>query len=138
MTLPHYDSVRDIPLTNDHDVLERLQFMLESAIRRQVWLMFLDEDDRQLPIIMPTDVPRLPEPDDDVRVGAFLRDVGDDLRAQSVILVFERRGGPELSASDLEWLRVLRRACVESGMPFRGPYLCHRQGVSAVPADDLL
>jgi hypothetical protein len=112
--------------------------MLESAIRRQVWLMFLDDDDRQLPIIMPTDVPRLPEPDDDVRVGAFLRDVGDDLRAQSVILVFERRGGPELSASDLEWLRVLRRACVESGMPFRGPYLCHRQGVSTVPVDDLL
>jgi hypothetical protein len=58
MTIPRFDDVRDAPLATDEEVLQRAELLLGHAIRRQLWLMFLDEDDRQLPLLMPTYVPR--------------------------------------------------------------------------------
>lgn len=136
MTVPSFDSIGHIPLVTDVDVVDRLGGMLDCAIRRQVWLMFLDEEDRQLPMIMPSYVPARPRKGDQVRLGAFIRGLVDEMEADAVVVTYERRAGPMLAEADRVWLRCLRDACLASGVRFRGPYLCHLGGVMQVAPDD--
>jgi len=126
-----------LPLTTDDDVLERVRALVGHAMRRQFWLMFLDDEQRQLPILMPTDLPRRPRRGDAHRFGEFLSDLVEVVGASSVIVTYERRAGDELSDSDLEWLRMARKGCRLAGVPLRGPLLAHRRGVRWVAADDL-
>lgn len=136
MTVPSFDSIGHIPLTTDVDVVERLGRMLDSAIRRQVWLMFLDEDDLQLPMIMPSYVPARPRKRDQVGLSVFIRELVSEVGADAVVVTYERRAGPALSEADRVWLRCLRDACLGSGARFRGPFLCHLGGVMQVAPDD--
>lgn len=133
-----FDDVRDLPLTSDRQLVDHLENMIDVALCRQVWLMFLDGDDYPLPILMPTFVPARPRKADVRRVGGFIRDIGGDVGATTVVLTYERRAGTALSAVDRLWLSTLRGACLESGLAFRGPYLCTVDGVVAVPPDDYL
>ncbi|UUT35523.1 hypothetical protein [Microbacterium elymi] len=60
---------REAPLTDDSLLTERVSHLLGQAHRRQIWMMFLDEDDVQAPLIIPcADLPsdpgrRSPPPD---------------------------------------------------------------------------
>lgn len=135
MTIP-FDSVRDVPLETDSDIVHRLRFVLDGAIRRQVWLMFLDDDDHQLPVLYPSYLPPRPRQRDVTALGHFIAVLRDEVDAHSVIITYERRGGVALSVPDRAWLRCLRDSGLASGMPFRGPYLLHSDGVLALPPDD--
>lgn len=42
-----------LPLTTDHAVQQRIADLLQGAIRRQWWTLYLDARDVQLPVIMP-------------------------------------------------------------------------------------
>ena len=53
MSRPPYDDTRDIPLTTDSDIEERVGELLGTANQRQMWLIPLDEQDRQLPLLIP-------------------------------------------------------------------------------------
>ena len=132
----HFDDAHAIPLDTDDDVLERLCSLVRNAIRRQVWLMFLDRERKQ----PPEDGDRgAGSGDDDAeRIGDFMREVASDLDAAHVILVFERVGPPELSEPDREWMRMLAGAGERCGLPVLGPYLCHRRGVREVKAGEYL
>ncbi len=132
----HFDDAQAIALETDDDVLDRVRSLVRNAIRRQVWLMFLDRERKQLPMLMPTDVPPLPDEDDAERIGDFIRGIGSEVDAAHVILVFERVGPPELSEPDREWMRMLAGAGERSGLSVLGPYLCHRRGVRAVESDE--
>jgi hypothetical protein len=62
MTIPHS---ADAPLLlTDADVLARVQALVGRAITdRQLWIMFVDGDNRQAPVVMPvSDMPRHPPP----------------------------------------------------------------------------
>ena len=126
-----------IPLITDDDVLQRVQTLIGHGIRRQFWLMFLDDEQRQLPLLMPTDLPRRPRGADAHRFGEFLSDLVEVVEASAVIVTYERPSSHELTESDLEWLRIARSGCRLAGIPMRGPLLAHRGGVRWVAADDL-
>ena len=138
MTTPHFDSVRDIPLLTDHDIVERLDTMLAGAVRRQGWLMFLDDDARQLPVLMPSALPPRPRKTDSKVLASLIGALAEDIDAEAVVVTYERRGATDLTNADKVWLRSLRDACIASSVSFRGPFLCHNDGVSQVAPDDYL
>ncbi len=138
MATPHFRDVRDVALIRDDDLLSRVESLLERAMRRQVWLMFLDEHGYQLPVLLPSPVPRRPGPGDGVRLAKFFRTTLDDVPASSLIITYERPGRAALTNGDLRWIQLLREACLLAEIPFRGPLLCHDEGVRWVPADECM
>ncbi len=134
----HFDDAHAVPLDTDDDVLERLRTLVQGALRHQVWLMFLDRERKQLPMLMPTDIPPMPGDDDAERIGDFIREVASEADAAHVILVLERVGPSELTEPDREWMRMLAAAGNRSELPVLGPYLCHRRGVRSVDPGEYL
>ena len=127
-----FDDVSAIALETDDAVLERVTALVRNAIRRQVWLMFLDSDRRQLPVLLPTEIPANPGEDDTELIGSFIRTMASEVDAATVVVTLERAGSPDLTDPDRAWLATLLDACEASSIPFHGPYLCHRRGVRAV------
>jgi len=137
MTIPRYDDVRDTPLASDELLLERAALLLGHAVRRQVWLMFLDERQRQLPLLMPSYVPRRPGPGHRENYARVLGVLVEDADADSMAVAYERRGSAELTAADIAWLILIRDACAKAAIPLRGPLLVHDDGVRWGGPEDL-
>ncbi len=135
-SIPKYLDTHEVSLADDDDLRERIESLLGTANSRQVWLMFLDATDCQLPTLMPTYVPKQPEPDDVEWLEQMVSTVADGIGAATVVMVFERSGPSELSASDCSWLRLLSAASTGSGIGSRAPLLCHDGGVRLVPPDE--
>lgn len=133
MPTPSYDTVRDIPLPTDTELVPHLQSLLANAYRRQVWITLLDDQHRPYPVLMPSDVDPEPDPDDALGFSELLRCLSLDFNDATVVTVFERPGPTEVTDSDRRWLRLLTEACVEAGCSFRGPYLLVGSTVLAVP-----
>ena len=136
MTIPKFDDVRDDRLVTDEQVLQRVASLLERAVRRQLWLLFLDEQQRQLPVIMPSYVPRSPDDGELERFAGFLGVLFEDVDAEALIVVYERRGRDELSEPDRRWLRFVDAACRAAAVPVRGPLLLHDRGVRWLIEED--
>ena len=136
MQTPRYEDTQEHPLATDESVLERVKLLVRTAMRRQLWLMFADGDDRQLPLLMPTDVPRNPEDAVPSHLARFIREITDGIDADSIIVTFERRGSDEITDDDRAWFRLVRDACAMAELKLRGPLLCHTSGVRWVAAED--
>ncbi len=123
------------PLLTEEDVLARVTELVGTAISdRQLWLMLVDGDGRQSPVVMPiSGMPRNP----DVRGLAGLSRVLSGLRAElataegpgAVVLTRERRGSDQVSPLDRAWARALTETCRTAGMALRGVYLSTPGGV---------
>lgn len=130
-----YDEAKLQPLTTDALIEERVGELLGRAIRRQLWLLFLDEDDVQLPLIVPLEgVPSLPPGDD--ALSSLLARFTDLAGAHSFIFVLERYADAVLSPADIAWSRALHLACAAAQVPLRGILVSHRTGVRWVAQDD--
>lgn len=127
-----FDDVSAVALETDSDVLARVTALVRNAIKRQVWLMFLDSDRRQLPVLLPTEIPASPGDEDAELIGSFISTMTSEVDAATVVITLERPGTPELTDTDRAWLETLSRAAEASGIPYHGPYLCHRRGVRSV------
>jgi hypothetical protein len=138
MSIPNYDDSYEIELTSDADLLDRVSALLQRANTRQVWLMFLDDEHRQLPLLMPSYVPRVPGERETARLGGFFRELSTEVGATTIVPTYERRGRADLTDTDQVWLQTLHNACVESSLGFRGPLLCHSTGVRWVPLDEYI
>ena len=136
MTTPDFRDVRDTVLDTDDALLERARALLQQGVRRQIWLMFLDDEGRQLPLLMPIDVPRRPGAREAPALARLLAELVDDFEASHVVVTLERRGRDLVSTSDAEWFRLARDACAGAGVNMRGPMLCHTGGVRWVAAED--
>jgi hypothetical protein len=136
MKTPNYEETHEQPLTTNDDVLDRVKLLVRNALRRQLWLMFLDGDDRQLPVLMPTDVPANPGTTDASNLARFIHGVNDDLDATSIVVTLERRGSDEISDDDRAWFRLVRDACAMAELTLRGPVLVHTRGARWVAAED--
>ncbi|MCY7300451.1 MAG: hypothetical protein LH616_14730 [Ilumatobacteraceae bacterium] len=136
MPIPRYDDIRTIPLPTDHELIPHLEGMLDRALRRQVWIMLLDQQSCPLPIVMPSDVDAEPHPDDVIGFAEMLNCISMDFDAATVVLTLERPGSAELVDRDRRWMRVLRESCVALGSSFRGPYLLLGDRILQVPPDD--
>ena len=136
MTTPNFNEVRDLPLTTDDELVPVIQSLLEGAYRRQVWLMLLDADVKPLPVIMPSAVPAQPDGEDIVGFADFMRCAAYDVAGSTLVVTFERPGPAHIVDRDRQWLKLLREACLETGVPFRGPFLLLGKEVRQVAPDD--
>ena len=56
--------------------------------------MFLDAEHCQLPLLMPTDVPRRPDPVDVSKLSDMISLIADEVGAASAVVTFERPRAP--------------------------------------------
>lgn len=138
MTPQPYEDVRDIALISDEDVLDRVTDLIDRAFRRQIWLMFLDDESRQLPLLMPSYVPRRPGKHALEPFAEFIGGLFEEVAAASMVIVYERPGSDPISQGDREWLRLIHAACRAESIPLRGPLLAHNRGVRWIATEDYL
>jgi hypothetical protein len=128
-----FDQASLHPLTTDAQVQLRASQLVGRAVRRQLWIMLLDENDVQLPVIVPIDdLP--PAPDGDLPFAYIVESTG----AAAVFVVLERYGGEELTPADRAWAKHVRDGCAAASVRLRGILLSHRRGVRWMAEDDYL
>ena len=139
MKPPHFDENALLPLTTAERIEGRVVSLVGRASRRQVWFLFVNSHDRQLPLILPIeDHPSMPGAGDATRFARVLTQVGEATGAAGVIFVIERWADNLLTPSDLAWANALHSAAVKSTLGLRGVLLSHTRGVRWVAPDDYL
>lgn len=102
-----------------------------------LWMVFLDDDSRLTPVIVPIeDIPA--EPDEQF-VGNLAYIIGDllsDSAAASVALLLSRPGSRAMTEADRRWARALREALDE--LPMWPVHLATRDNVQVFAPDDLV
>jgi hypothetical protein len=74
-----------------------------------IWLVFLDQDNRLQPLIVPIeDIPTEPDAPFLRSLVWIVRDLIDSGDASSVAVLISRPGGPAMLGSDRRWARALR------------------------------
>lgn len=135
---PSPAETRERPLTSDFDVLHRVEQLLVRANMRQLWLMFLDADNLQLPVLMPIDhLPVLPDEQSAQGFSESLRMLVDHLEASALIIVIERYASATLNVQDAAWAASLRKACDRAEIPLRALVLLYRGGARMLTAHEL-
>ncbi len=137
MSVP-YEETQLLPLTTDHDIESRVADLIGRANSRQLWLLFLDEVDVQLPLLIPIEgLP--PEPTEEQTSGVIdgVRHLMGEIGASAVITVLERYGSVSLTAQDAALVRWLRRGCAEHGVILRAQLLSHRTGVRLIGIEEV-
>lgn len=124
-------------LLTDSDVLERVEQLVGPAATRQLWVMFVDGDGRQAPVLMPiSDIPLRPEAPVIDNLAAVMAgmcvDLSTDGGGGSVILTLERVGRDTVLDGDRQWAAALRQACDRAGAALRGVYLSTSGGVHRI------
>jgi hypothetical protein len=137
MNTPQYEETQLLPLTTDAEIEQRVADLVGRANSRQLWLMFLDQFDVQLPLLIPIEgLPTEPTDDDTERVISRVRELMGEIGASSVITVLERYGPAALTAQDAAWSRSLRTCCTENDVTLRAQLLSYRTGVRWIEADE--
>lgn len=140
--------LKDRQLTTDDELHAGLELLLERATGRQLWLLFLDEDDRLMSPLMPMD----DFPDDPAEI-VVTDDLGPLPESRAIVyrtnairtmiggarivLVWERRGPRGLEVLDRRWATESARHATELGVPLRAQFLLHSKGMRQIHADDL-
>jgi hypothetical protein len=129
------------PISTDEEIRQRVDDLVGRACVRQLWFFFLDDDDIQLPLI----IPLADHPFDDLARGSQLesRSVVEvattlvafaalqmaDIPAAKVVLVWERYQNATLAKQDGRWARQVAEAFHDAGLELRGQLLSYRRGV---------
>jgi len=120
------------PLRTDDDVARRVAALIGRATRDDtLWLLFVDGDDRQTPVVMPVEGASGP-PDREMvmALGNVLEGVLPDLAtaagAGSVVFVRERLGPDFVVPADRAWAEELATMCREREIRSRGVHLSTR------------
>ncbi len=134
---PPFTDIEDLPLDTDDALRDRVAVLLQTAMRRQIWLMFLDDRSCQLPVLIPSAIPRHPGRGHTANLSRFIAELVGELDAASVVFVLERPGSDGLSDNDREWLALAARASRDAGVALRGPLLCSDSGLRWIGPEDL-
>jgi hypothetical protein len=126
------------PLRTDDDVAHRVAALVGPAARDDtLWLLFVDGDDRQAPVVMP--IEELSGPPDDEMVTAlgdvlegFLPDLATAAGAGSVVFVRERLGPDRVLPADRAWAEALEMMCRKRVIRLRGVHLSTRRGTQRI------
>jgi hypothetical protein len=115
------------PLRTDAEVLERVEQLLGRASSPStLWVLLVDGDDRQTPVVMPID-DAPPWPDGFVDglapvVAGVVPDLATRNGPGSVIFVRERLGSRHVTDQDRAWAQGLTSMCGRVGVVLRGVY----------------
>lgn len=124
------DEAARVPLHNDVEIEELVGALIGVALRRQVWLMFLDRVQRPLPLLVPiSELPEVLTRDDVEQIATTAREVAQVAGAAEVLVTWERDGPPKLS--EAEQTAADRLEALFAGSPFglRAQLLSHSEGV---------
>ena len=121
------------PLRTDDDVARRVAALVGCATRDDtLWLLFVDGDDRQTPVLMPVEEASGP-PDRKMvmALGNVLEGVLPDLATAagvgSVVFVRERLGPDDVLPADHAWAEALTTMCRDREIRLRGVHLSTRR-----------
>src|ERR1700709_2439671 len=98
MSNPTAEELGDIPLLGAADIEGRVRDLIGRAITRKIWLLLLDGERRQLPLLLPIDGLPTHAPAGD-SMGPVLRAVWAE-PTREVVGVLERPGGSGLTSAD--------------------------------------
>lgn len=144
------ETLRDHVLTDDDDLRDAVELLLQRANQRQFWLLFIDGRGRLGEPVMPM----ADYPQDPLEVVP-IEDLGDVAQAHvlahrigmlreltgnaAVVLVWERVADARVGGDADEvriWARSMRRETSSLGIPLRAQFLLHTGGVRQLHADD--
>ncbi|MEL4317679.1 hypothetical protein WJX64_01535 [Leifsonia sp. YIM 134122] len=138
MTLSADEATRQ-PITTDEQVLDRVDALIGKAVRRQLWLLFVDADDRQIPLVIPiADHPAAPYGGHAELLASRIADIVDEAGAAQIIVVWERRLRATSTEADRAWARELATACSDVDVRIRAQLISHRDGTRWFAPDDYL
>ncbi|MFL0389920.1 hypothetical protein [Curtobacterium sp. 179-B 9B NHS] len=120
----------------DADVVALVSGVVGPPIRRQCWVLFLDERALPIPFLLPvSDLPL--QPDEQVEDFATLvAEVCVDNAASEVVLAWERPGETQLFPVDWEWIDACACAFAERAVRLRGQVVVNATGASMVELHD--
>ena len=123
------------PVTTIAQARDRVAQLVGSALRRQLWLMLLDRDGVQLPMIIPIeDIPLRPQAGHLTALAVQFAELLDSYApGGSMILTLERPGGPDLTAPDQAWASELR-ASFGSTLRITGLFVASDDGIVELAA----
>lgn len=118
------------PLLTDHDVLDRVTELVGPALAgRQLWVLFLDGDRRQAPVMVP--IEDLPDRPEELELGHLVQGVmpalATDAGAGAVVFVVERPGPDAATDGDERWADHL--SAMPDDVTVDGVYLSAPGGV---------
>ena len=125
------------PLLTESDLTERVSSLVGRAVKeRQLWVLFLDHEFRQLPVLIPIDeTPAEPEAvliDNLVQVLAGVLD--QHAPGGSVILALERWGRTRITRSDQAWADALTLAARDGDVALTGLLLVTSESIEPLRA----
>ena len=127
------------PLRTDDDVDRRVAALVGPAARDDtLWLLFVDGDDRQAPVMMPVEeLSGPPDPELVTALGEVLDGVlpglATDSGTGSVVFVRERFGPDDVLPADRVWAEALLTMCRTFGIRTRGVHLSTRRRTRRIP-----
>jgi hypothetical protein len=119
-----------LPLSTDADLLAMATEFVGPALRRQVWMITLDDEQRLGPLVSQIDdVPVDADPIDVARLADTFRFVVREVPgAASVVLVWERPGSPDVRMQEADWIAGL----AATDAPIRAQLISSDDGVHLV------
>ena len=122
------------PLTTDEEVLDRVRTVVGAACTQQLWIMFVDGDGRQSPVVVPiAELPQRPEARGLAGLARVLRGLRAELVTDrgpgAVIFTRERTGADTVLDADREWAAALAEVCRTAGVALRATVLSTPGGV---------
>jgi len=117
------------PLRTDDDVARRVADLIGCAARDDtLWLLFVDGDDRQSPVLVPfEELPGSPDRRTVAALGQVIQGVLPNLTTEggagSVVFVRERLGPDDVVPDDRAWAEALTATCRHRGIRVRGVHL---------------
>lgn len=103
---------------------------LGPAIRRQFWLRFFspgfEEDGVAIQL---DDLPTRADPDAPEHLARILSGVAEHGNWTALSIAIERRGGPDPTERDREWMHAVRAAATAANLHFGTVMISHSRGV---------
>jgi hypothetical protein len=122
-----------VPVASARALDRVVRDLVGVAIRDQVWLMFVDGEERMVPLLVPVDDLRVGDPHlirEAGRLAAFAAEVAKTAGAVAVVLVWERLGGRRLTVGEREVVDRVAGCFPVGAIELRAQYLSHTAGVT--------
>ncbi|MCU1529486.1 MAG: hypothetical protein JWP75_3249 [Frondihabitans sp.] len=126
------------PLVSRSALDSRARQLVPCAVQRQLWLILLDDDQVQLPVMIPIgDLPLRCRSADGEGLQELLSGLDKEFGVGSFVFIMERPGSAAVDETDRRWLRYLLHSCDDEPTSVRGVYLCHDEGLIGYERSDL-
>jgi hypothetical protein len=119
-----------IPMPTDADLLAMANDLVGPALRRRLWMLTLDGDQRPGPFVSQIDdVPVDADPASIAQLAETLRFIGREVEGvESFLLVWERPGSADVRMQEADWMAGL----AATDAPIRAQLVASDDGVHLV------